>query len=155
MTDSATGNSIASFLLGDMSAAQATINAAPYLVWRYPVVFFQDDWKVTRRLTVNLGLRWDEEMPVQERYNRQVRGFDFTRQEPHHGAGIQSDGRTSVRRSQRAAARRLQPDQERLAAARRTGVPVLRTRSRWSSAAASAAITCPPTSSAARSASRA
>src|SRR5439155_4648086 len=46
VTDSTTGNPIASFLLCDMSAAQATINAAPYLVWRYPVLCFQDDWKV-------------------------------------------------------------------------------------------------------------
>ncbi len=82
VTDSTTGNAIASFLLGDMSAAQATINATPYLVWKYPVVFFQDDWKATRRLTVNLGLRWDEEMPVQERYNRQERGFDFAAKSP-------------------------------------------------------------------------
>ncbi|HWB87484.1 MAG TPA: carboxypeptidase-like regulatory domain-containing protein [Bryobacteraceae bacterium] len=82
VTDSASGNAIASFLLGDMASAQATINAAPYLTWKYPVGFFQDDWKVTRRLAVNLGLRWDEEMPVQERYNRQNRGFDFTAKSP-------------------------------------------------------------------------
>ena len=82
VTDSTTGNPIASFLLGDLSSAQATINAAPYLVWKYPVAFFQDDWKVSRRLTVNLGLRWDEELPVQERYNRQLRGFDFAAKSP-------------------------------------------------------------------------
>ena len=82
VTDTTTGNSIASFLLGDMAAAQATINAAPYLTWKYPVLFFQDDWKVSRRLTVNLGLRWDEEMPVHERYNRQDRGFDFNAKSP-------------------------------------------------------------------------
>src|ERR1035437_2221466 len=28
------------------------------------------------------GLRWDEELPVQERYNRQARGFDFTAKSP-------------------------------------------------------------------------
>jgi hypothetical protein len=65
-----------------MSAAQATLNATPYLSWRYPVAYFQDDWKINRRLTVNLGLRWDLEAPVIERYNRMERGFDFNAKSP-------------------------------------------------------------------------
>jgi hypothetical protein len=38
----------------------------------------QEDWQLTRRLTVNIGMRWEYESPVVERYNRQNRGFDFT-----------------------------------------------------------------------------
>jgi len=80
--NASTGNAIASFLLGYMASAQATINPQNYLTWHYPVVYFQDDWKVNRRLTLNVGLRWDYEAPVVERYNRQERGFDFNAKSP-------------------------------------------------------------------------
>ncbi len=32
--------------------------------------FSQNDWKVNRKLTVNLGLRWDYQAPMTERYDR-------------------------------------------------------------------------------------
>ena len=39
--------------------------------------YAQDTWRVTRKLTLDLGLRWEYEGPTQERYDRSVRGFDF------------------------------------------------------------------------------
>jgi hypothetical protein len=42
----------------------------------------QDDWKVTPRLTLNLGFRYDYEAPLAERYNRMVRGFNFDQPSP-------------------------------------------------------------------------
>ena len=40
-------------------------------VWAF---FFQDDWKLSRKLTATLGLRYETESPLRERYNRTVRG---------------------------------------------------------------------------------
>jgi hypothetical protein len=39
-------------------------------------LFVHDDWKVSRRLTINAGLRYETESPVTERYNRSLLGFD-------------------------------------------------------------------------------
>jgi outer membrane receptor protein involved in Fe transport len=66
---SGTGSGYATFLLGDVSSA--TINtglgqaeAGHSFTW-----FTQDDWHVTHRLTINLGLRYDYQTWPVERYN--------------------------------------------------------------------------------------
>jgi hypothetical protein len=38
--------------------------------------FIQDDWKITRKLNINIGLRYEFQTAITERYNRSVRGFD-------------------------------------------------------------------------------
>ena len=42
----------------------------------------QDDWKVSPKLTVNLGMRYEFETPLHERYNRSTLGFDTTYTQP-------------------------------------------------------------------------
>lgn len=70
---SAGGNGFADFLLG--LAASSSKSAAPYGVpyesYTQYGAFAQDQWRVSPRLTVTLGLRYDLFTPVTERYNRQ------------------------------------------------------------------------------------
>lgn len=63
------GNGFASFLLGIPTGSIAIQPAVASKSW-YTALFIQDDWKATRRLTINLGLRYDFSSPRTERYNR-------------------------------------------------------------------------------------
>jgi hypothetical protein len=71
------GQGLASFLLGLPTDGSMDVN--PSLAQQYQIsgLYFQDTWKPARRLTLNLGFRWEHEIPVTERYDRSVRGFDF------------------------------------------------------------------------------
>lgn len=80
--DALSGNSIATFLTGAMTGGNVEKNVWPAYKNMYTALYFQNDWKLTNTLTINLGLRWDYETPIVERYNRQVRGFAFDQTSP-------------------------------------------------------------------------
>jgi len=52
-------------------------NVWPAFAQKYFAVFSQNDWRATRKLTVNLGLRWEFQPGPTERYNR-IAAYDFT-----------------------------------------------------------------------------
>jgi hypothetical protein len=55
-----TGHSFASFLTGAVASTNRGVIASYFgRRWRNVGFYFQDDWKATRRLTLNLGLRWE------------------------------------------------------------------------------------------------
>jgi len=70
-----TGSAIADFMLGWARTAELS-NVHIVNQRRYATAFFvQDDWRVTQKLTLNLGLRYDFMTPFYEQDNRQA-NFD-------------------------------------------------------------------------------
>ncbi|MDP2997034.1 MAG: TonB-dependent receptor [Bryobacterales bacterium] len=76
------GQGLAALLYGLPSDGQVVVNASRAEQSTFTGVFIQDDWKAARRLTVNLGVRYEYESPTTERFNRSIRGFDFSLPSP-------------------------------------------------------------------------
>lgn len=83
--DASTGHAFASFLLGAAQSANRNVVAIkPQWRSRDFSFFVQDDYKVTQKLTMNLGLRWELIRPVYEK-SGYMTSADLTR--PNPGAG--------------------------------------------------------------------
>jgi hypothetical protein len=90
--DAASGNAFASFLLGYPASGSVPINPSFAYQHLYYGLFLQDDWRVSRKLTLNLGLRWDYESPTSERFNQLNASFDRTSPSPFQAPGLQLKG---------------------------------------------------------------
>ena len=71
--DTKSGNSYASYLLGlvDNSGANDTSVHESGVTYRNIAMYAQDDWKLSPKLTVNIGLRYVIPKPYVEQHNRQ------------------------------------------------------------------------------------
>jgi hypothetical protein len=81
-SDPLSGNSVASWLLGTPSGGSSAYSLLGVYQEHYFAPWVQDDWRITNRLSLNLGLRWDFNIPPYERFNRMDRGFDGTTSSP-------------------------------------------------------------------------
>jgi hypothetical protein len=72
------GNSFASFLLGAPDRGSVDVNPKPHYEWFYVAPWIQDDWRVSRKMSLNLGFRWDFNPAVQEADNLLNYVFDPT-----------------------------------------------------------------------------
>ncbi len=80
------GSSFASFLLGDAFLGRTETIRAVTQKYRYFGFYAQDDWRITRKLTLNIGLRYDNTLPPT---NKKDEYSDFNPERPNPGA----DGR--------------------------------------------------------------
>jgi hypothetical protein len=62
----ATGNAFAAFLLGEVQSSEITTNRYVSDRWRYYSGYAQDDWRVSDKLSVNYGLRYEYTPPTWE-----------------------------------------------------------------------------------------
>jgi hypothetical protein len=74
----------ASFLLGDVTSATQYAPVDARMFKSQWALFVQDSWKVTRKLTVDYGLRWDYATAAQEEYGRSA---DLGTNVPNPAAG--------------------------------------------------------------------
>jgi hypothetical protein len=69
-TSTTAGNALASFLLGVGSSGSMPIGSGNELKDWYFAGYVQDNIRLTSKLTVNAGLRYDEESPYTDRHNK-------------------------------------------------------------------------------------
>jgi outer membrane receptor protein involved in Fe transport len=89
------GDSMASFMMGQMTQGCASNGCGSYeeiqfrpATTNYQYGFFaQDNWKVTPKLTLNLGLRYDVTLPRTDRFNHQDY-FDAKATSPLNGGSL-------------------------------------------------------------------
>lgn len=78
------GFGFASFLLGDVQSASASTPLDLYGRRKAMALFAQDNYKVTPRLTLDLGLRWDATLRFHEKYGHWA-NFDLNKVDPNLG----------------------------------------------------------------------
>ena len=82
VSSSTSGATMASLILGDPAGGIMSYTPPLAYRWGYYATYIQDDIKLTSRLTINAGLRYDIDGSPSERYNRMNRGWNFASPSP-------------------------------------------------------------------------
>lgn len=78
-SDAVDGSGLAAILLGFPNAGSRNFLQVPFYITNVQYAgFFQDDWKITSRLVLNLGIRYDVFTPDVEKDNK-LANFDFAK----------------------------------------------------------------------------
>jgi hypothetical protein len=86
-----TGFPMAALILG-LGSGQVDTVPAVSIINKYYSAFVQDDYRITSKLTLNIGLRYEYETPRTERFDRATRGFDRASQSPLRVPGLDLRG---------------------------------------------------------------
>lgn len=89
------GQDLGAFLLG-IPAGSMTRTASFATQDKFYGFFLQDDYKIAPRFTLNLGLRYELETPITERYNRLAAGFAFDQANPLEAAAQANYARNPI-----------------------------------------------------------
>lgn len=76
------GLGIASLLLGHPSTGTLSWDSKLFVNYHYFGLYVQDDFKLRRNVTLNIGLRWDVNRSPRERFNRINAGFCYSCENP-------------------------------------------------------------------------
>ncbi len=77
-----TGASLATMLLGNPTGGSQTVGTNFYNFVNYYGAFLQDDFRMTSKLTLNFGIRYEYETGPADRNNKFLTGFDPTAPSP-------------------------------------------------------------------------
>ncbi len=86
--DTLDGNGVADILLGNLSGGFINYNDTYFRREPYVAGFFQDDWKINNKVTLNLGLRWDVQFPFIETHDRVNGDFDYSTPQAFSGQAV-------------------------------------------------------------------
>lgn len=91
-TVATSGFPMASLMMGYPASGSIDYATGVSIQNLYTGIYFQDDYRVTPKLTLNLGLRYEYQTPTTERYDRTTRGFDYYGASPLSVPGLDLRG---------------------------------------------------------------